>query len=308
MSIDYSKVKGLSDHIGNIVKITDASGRVIWAASGKVILEVEKITDDTYVNDTVWYNDNFILLDIYPESANSVVKVTYGGLTKTLQFEGINAQQVYFGTYGGVSDSVTTPASGELTIEGDLIGFTCGAYKADDAENKKYTNEYCPCITDVIEWGSITSITNNAFKGNDNITFTSLPNGIISIGSSAFEECHNVQITNFPEGLISIGDRAFYFDESRSFKMRNAKITLPSTLQSLYDTSFYTYVRDSNDSLTKVSYLSEITMLATTPPALTRSSGIYMIAAKIIVPKGCGEAYRTAEGWSGMNGTIEEAS
>lgn len=33
MSIDYSKVTGLSDHIGNIVKITDASGRVLWSSA-----------------------------------------------------------------------------------------------------------------------------------------------------------------------------------------------------------------------------------------------------------------------------------
>lgn len=30
MSIDYSNVKAMSDHIGNIVKITDASGMVLW--------------------------------------------------------------------------------------------------------------------------------------------------------------------------------------------------------------------------------------------------------------------------------------
>lgn len=37
MSIDYSKVTGLSDHIGNIVKITDASGMVLWSAVKEII-------------------------------------------------------------------------------------------------------------------------------------------------------------------------------------------------------------------------------------------------------------------------------
>lgn len=39
MSIDYSNVKAMSDHIGDIVKITDASGNVMWkqAPSGATV-------------------------------------------------------------------------------------------------------------------------------------------------------------------------------------------------------------------------------------------------------------------------------
>ena len=57
MSIDYSNVKAMSDHIGNIVKITDASGNVMWkqAPSGATV--------------------------VYSNSANSSIGITVDGIT-----------------------------------------------------------------------------------------------------------------------------------------------------------------------------------------------------------------------------------
>ena len=127
--MNFATLKGLTIPEGVVTQITDASGRVLWMVQSDsgvpVILEVEKITSDTYAGETTYTAEEFILLDIYPKT-NGTVSVTYGGLTKTITdtsgAEEPNAQQVFFGTFNGVSDSVTTPASGTLKISGDYQG------------------------------------------------------------------------------------------------------------------------------------------------------------------------------------------
>lgn len=47
MSIDFTNVKAMSDRIGNIVKVTDASGRVLWSA-GPPMAAVEVTTRAGY--------------------------------------------------------------------------------------------------------------------------------------------------------------------------------------------------------------------------------------------------------------------
>ena len=187
--IDFTTLKGLTIREGVVTKITDASGRVLWAAGGKIVLEVEKITSNTYAGETTYENEQFILLDIYPKT-NGRVKVTYGGLTKTITdtsgAEEPNAQQVFFGTFNGVSDSVTTPASGELTIEGDCIGFACSSYQSG---SKSYNIGYSSCITSVIEWGDVSSISSYAFYGCTGLTSINIPTSIRSVGLSAFSGC-----------------------------------------------------------------------------------------------------------------------
>ena len=134
--IDFTTLQGLTIPEGVVTEITDAQGRVLWmlpVAGGPVILEVEKITSDTYAGSTTYTGESFVLLNIYP-ATNGTVNVTYGGLTKTItDTSGVaspNAQQVFFGTFNGVADSVETPASGTLTIEGDYRNVTVGTYES----------------------------------------------------------------------------------------------------------------------------------------------------------------------------------
>ena len=201
MSIDFDRLQELSTPKGVVTKIEDLQGNVLWELSGgKIVLEVEKITSNTYAGEASYENEQFILLDIYPKT-NGTVNITYGGLTKTITdtsgAETPNAQQVYFGTFNGVSDSVTTPASGELTIDGDWRGFACGAYKKG---SKDVFSSYCSCITSVIKWGGMTSISGNAFYGCTGLTSINIPTSIRSVGALSFYGCTglaSVHITDF---------------------------------------------------------------------------------------------------------------
>ena len=369
--IDFTKLTGI-EHDGKVVtQIEDSAGRVLWAVQSNkpVVLQVEKQSITSYAGETS-YSDNCVLLDIYPEKSNSEIKVTYGGLTKTLTSSGTNAMQVYFGTFNGVSDSVATPASGTLTIEGACDSFACGVYQ----NGSKTTNQgYCSCITAVDEFGSITkiapyafldcdslaltslpsgitSIGNYAFYSCDNLALTSLPSGITSIGTYAFYSCDNLALTSLPrgitsvpnyaftdcsklknitihggvtsigdqafayceklesviipEGVESIGDEAFYmsFDQYMGPMVSLFEVVLPSTIKSIGHEAFNVSQSGGSDS---GCYLEKLTILASTPPTVSETG---FEALTIIVPKGCGEAYKAAEGWSVYADRITEAS
>lgn len=311
--IDFSTLQGLTIPEGVVTEIKDASGRVIWAVSGgKVILQVEKITSDTYAAETTYTGEQFILLDIYPKT-NGTVTVTYGGLTKTITdtsgAEEPNAQQIYFGTLYGVSDSVATPASGELTIEGDYYAFGQSCY----SQSSKIPSYRCLCITSVDSFGKITIVPEGAFGFVKSLTNVELPNSVSRIMDNAFNSCSNLISVKLPNNLETIGAKAF--DATKL-----TDIEIPSSVTSIGDRAFYC------QSTLEPAYSSikTVKMLGNTPPELIPSTNDstgtttythfgskelegYSLE-QIIVPKGCGNAYKTAEGWSTYADYIVEAS
>ena len=373
--IDLTNVVSVSDLYGNVVQITDEAGNIIWAVQSDkpVILEVEKITSDTYAGETTYTGEEFILLDIYPKT-NGTVSVTYGGLTKTITdtsgAESPNAQQVFFGTFNGVSDSVATPASGTLTIEGDCRGFGVGAFKIS---NKGLTTRVFK-IDAVISFGKISEIPDLAFSGDvlttdssPKLTSVEIPSSVKRIGYYAFSYCKNLTTVNLTNGLKEIGAYAFIYTPL-------TKITIPRSVEiigsnpfegtsgnniitiedgniaykidgnCLVETATKTLISGFNDSdipsyiskigstaftdrgitsvisPTGVTYigsgafngcasLTEFIVLATTPPVLGSETAVKGDGVSpIVVPKGCGEVYKTAEYWSVYADRIVEVS
>ena len=174
---------------------------------GAVVLEVEKITSNTYASLTTYTAEEFILLDIYPKT-NGTVKVTYGGLTKTITdtsgAEEPNAQQVFFGTFNGVSDSVTTPESGDLTITGDCYAFGVGEYATAKAEAG-----YCNCIIAIKNYGDISTVPPNAFRGLTELTEVILPETVVSIGTGAFVGCSGLVRAVIPSSVSVLAKEMF---------------------------------------------------------------------------------------------------
>lgn len=363
--IDFSTLQGLTIPEGVVAEIADASGRALWTSAKPIVLEVEKITADTYAGETAYTGEEFILLDIYPRSERSTVKVTYGGLTKTLTFSGTNAQQVFFGTFNGVSDSVATPASGTLTIEGGYNNFAVGSYRQYNSLQSKSVSFPCGCITSVKDWGSVTSIQDfafdrcanlaltelpsgltsigmGAFSSCTNLALTSLPSGLTSIEGGAFQNCTNLALTSLPSGITSIGDSAFSYCTNLVLTALPSgitsigfdafydctaikSITLPASITSIGDGAFMSSQTSSGFDYTNYwGILDEITLLSTIPPTINSEGGkspfdytYYSASAtaknkpvalkKIIVPKGCGEIYKSAIGWSDYATIIVEA-
>ena len=214
MSINFATLQGVTIPEGVVTQIADASGRILWsAAGGAAVLQVEKIVSNTYAGETTYENEEFILLNISPKT-NGTVKVTYGGLTKTITDTSgeaePNAQEVFFGTFNGVSDSVATPASGKLTIEGDFRAFGCGGFNHAKLGFGAYNG-----ITAVYSFGDSDMIPTMAFGssvanvGCDKLTKVTIPRTIKTISSSAFFHCTGLTSINIPSSVESISSGCF---------------------------------------------------------------------------------------------------
>ena len=245
--IDFTTLQGLTIPEGVATQITDESGRVIWAVQSEsgepIVLEVEKITSDTYAGETTYTGEQFILLDIYPKT-NGTVNVTYGGLTKTItDTSGAaepNAQQVFFGTFNGVSDSVETPASGTLAIKGDYAGFGCSLY----TQSKSSSLMYWVGIKKVTDFGVAELIPELAFGNltypSDTVTDVVLPETLKYIGKSAFGGCVNLASVTFenPNGWKAEGTDAM--GQNQSFNL-DGKLNDPTTNVTLLQNTYIYY-------------------------------------------------------------------
>lgn len=331
---------------------------------GSVVLCVDKITSDTYAGETTYTGEQFILLDIYPKT-NGTVTVTYGGLAKTITdtsgAESPNAQQVVFGTFNGVSDSVATPVSGTLTIEGDYYAFACGSYAS-----AKASTDYCACIADVANFGAIVEITAEAFHGCTKLTKVIIPNTVTEIGGSAFNGCFGLTQVVIPSSVVTIGSSYSLISNSNSFAncniscpveidinnpyykvdgkciIRNSVSTdefatfgkpnyvvsgfldtvIPSYAKGIAATAFYgmdienitipeNVIEIGAFAFGYCERLINVTVLATIPPSFSGSGSVFSgdkALTTITVPKGCGDAYKAAEGWSEYADYIVEAS
>lgn len=327
--IDFSTLQGLTIPEGVVTQITDASGRVLWMLNvgGPIILEVEKVNSDVYAGETLYTGEQFILLDIYPKT-NGTVKVTYGGLTKTITDTSgnslPNAQQVFFGTFAGVSDSVETPSSGEVTIEGDCRGVAQGAWK----ENSKSTTLAAPkpCVTGIKSLGAVEFIPGWAFYRCEKLTNVRIPKSVTQISGGAFGCCPNLSDIVVDSGnktYISKENAVFVIESSMIFFYPSAKghYVIPSDVKIIGACCF-----DGCVELTSVTIpsnvetinmaafqncpsLANIDLLATTPPffSLPILGGTTQLQS-ITVPAGYGEVYKTAEGWIDYADLIVEAS
>lgn len=290
--MNFSTLQGLTIPEGVVTQIAK-DGVVLWKleTSKPIILEVEKIVSKTYVSSTSYESEEFILLDIYPETSDSVVNVTYGGLTKTLTFNGTNAKQVYFGTFGGVSDGVATPKSGSLTIDGGCIGVGCGSYNKD-----KSTTAYAKgCITNIAEWGGVKTIPKYAFESAKNLISAIIPNGVTTIGEMAFDYCVNLTDVSIPNGVTTIENGSF----SVCTSLRS--VTIPSSVNNIGNFAF---------NLTSTANCNRTVYILSNTPATTGGTKIFgdVGYTTIVVPKGCGNTYKNADGWNTYADYIVEAS
>jgi hypothetical protein len=173
----------------------------------------------------------------------------------------------------------------------------------------------CASLKNVTIPSSVTSIGGNSFETCNNLPRIVIPNSVISIDGSAFLNCgilaevifeENSQLTtigsyNFascskltnitiPEGVTKIGNYAL----GNNYLME--WISLPSSLKEIGS-----YAMRSCHKMTTV------TIKATTPPTLgTNALNNCKALEKIIVPIGCGDAYKAATNWSAHADIIVE--
>jgi hypothetical protein len=281
--MNFSTLQGLTIPEGVVTQIAK-DGVVLWKleTSKPIILEVEKITSDTYAGETAYTGEQFILLDIYPKT-NGTVNVTYGGLTKTItDTSGAtepNAQKVFFGTFNGVSDSVATPTSGTLTIEGDCVAFGCSYY----VKNNKAQGSYSACIVEIVDWGDVKKIANSAFRDCTKLALASLPSNITSIGDYAFYNS-GLHIVILPKLKVV---SSFMFDGSK----RLESVDLREATQ--IKGSAFSYCRDLATLIIRTNSVCSLAYAtAFNDSAIKNGTGYIYVPAALV------DSYKTATNWS----------
>ncbi len=87
-------------------------------------------------------------------------------------------------------------------------------------------------IEDFYRGKPVTSIADNAFKGNQRITEVVLGNNIKTIGNNAFYKCESLKSIVIPESVTSIGERAF----QRCILLE--EVVIPNGVTSINDSTF----------------------------------------------------------------------
>ena len=253
MSIDFAKLVGLQIPVDSVMKgvtqIEDSAGRILWAMltatdEPAAIFEVAKQTNDSYDGETVYTDNNFILLDIYPKKYGTVT-VTYGGVTRTITDEsGVaapNAQQVCFGRFSGQTYDDVTPASGRVTIEGAYRGYGAGSYNFKNSTTGKSNSTYAHCLTGIVDFGNPVYIGAETLAYCDFLTSITLPGNLENIAYHLFSYSKNLAEVIVPKSVKSIGSQPFYYGNDTMTVILRGIPTDTSNLDLEYNGSDFTY-------------------------------------------------------------------
>ncbi len=134
---------------------------------------------------------------------------------------------------------------------------------------------------------AVTSIGECAFYGCSGLTSIELSSSVTSIGNSAFSYCYGLTSVEIPSSVTSIGNSAFW----NCFGLTS--IEIPGSVTSIGDGAFS-------------GCHSTVGFKGTTPPSGGDETFSNYSGSRIIVPFGCGEAYRTA--YPSVAEMIEEVS
>ena len=112
--------------------------------------------------------------------------------------------------------------------------------------------------------------------------------------------------------METIGNQAFYYANKGAQDVFTYYITIPETVTNIGAQAFTGY----SEKEAGVSYFYRIRVLPKTPPIAENTGsdtqdgifGRFVISFVdgIIVPKGCGDAYKTAQGWKDYADLIRE--
>ena len=156
---------------------------------------------------------------------------------------------------------------------------------------KNASGEYELFNWEVVIPDYITEIPQYVFGGCNQVISLTIHDKVTSIGDGAFISI-NVKSVTIPDSVISIGKNAF---DSTNIK----NIVIGRGVTSVGNNGLR-----CGRSYSKATY----TFLGTTPPTIASNTIEKSYVNKIIVPKGCGEAYKTATNWANYADLIEEAT
>ena len=154
----------------------------------------------------------------------------------------------------------------------------------------------CPNLQNVVlpQNAQFTRIGSSSFRNCSQLDDVVIPNSITHIDSSAFYYCSKLSNIILSNSLTSIDSSAF------SYCSALITLTIPASVTEISGSNTLKIGTNTN----KATFI----FLPTTPPYISTAIFSVIKIDKIIVPAGCGEAYRTATNWANVADYIEEAS
>lgn len=245
------------------------------------------------------------LREVFSSIANAIRSKT--GKTATIKPVDMATEIESIQTGGGdnklpqfIDGSLTT-----ITAE-DLAGAT---------KVREYAFEYSN-ITNITLPNSVTSIDNHAFSNCSSLTSFTIPDSVTSIGQYAFYYCRKLTQITIPDSVTRIEASAFYYCSSLTSinipdsitKIGSNTFTNCTALTELTIPANVTTIGSNALRIGTSTKKATITMKPTTPPTISSNTFNANCLNKIIVPVGCGDAYKSATNWSNFAAYIEEAT
>ena len=237
-------------------------------------------------------------------------------LTNIVLPNGITSIENY--AFQGCTNLALTSLPNGITSIGNYAFYNCdnlALTNLPDAVTSIGNDAFAASNVSISDFRNVTTIGEYAFHSCPLTTL--IFRKVISIGDYAFSNSTTgIASIVFNEGLTNIGIHAFEsnYDDRGADLNTVSEIILPSTLQSI---GYLAFAGLPPEVFSYMTYIRKATILATTPPTIegykVDTSGAYNVFGKgatesIVVPAGCGEAHKAAEGWSEYADKIVEAS
>ena len=160
--------------------------------------------------------------------------------------------------------------------------------------SRAFTN--CTALT-TLNMQKVEKIEQSAFSYCSKLPSVIIPATCTSIGGSAFSNCSSLESVVIQDNCTSIGSSAFSGCDALE------SVIIPATCTSIGGSAFSKSYNGGGVYPAKCTY----TFLGTTPPTISTNTFTASYINKIIVPKGCGETYKTATNWTTFADYIVEA-
>ena len=159
---------------------------------------------------------------------------------------------------------------------------------------------------------SVTIIDEYAFYGCSSLNSVTISNSVTNIKKYAFYGCSYLKSITIPSSVMYLSENSFAYSKLQSITIMNGLKGIETrafyqcyNLESITIPSSVTYL--SSEAFSMCTKMTSVKVDATTPPSIYANTfNSCSKLSQIVVPVGCGNAYKSATNWSAYADIIVE--